>query len=213
MTLLSHILRRVRDVRNFVGNISEDEKQHWIELNGLLDDSEIEGKFKRFNFNINDVSYDSDNSLMLSEEEFLALAIVRAYKKTYGEDIILNRESHGRDETLANVNRTVGWFTTQYPVSVKVSGNYDDVSLMIDILNLKNAFKQVNNLGLNYFSLIYITEELKYKHCPVTFNFLSTEFKFKNELFESRDLPAGDDKIGEALSENIHYGIDLNIFN
>ena len=203
----------VRDVRNFVGNISEDEKQHWIELNGLLDDSEIEGKFKRFNFNINDVSYDSDNSLMLSEEEFLALAIVRAYKKTYGEDIILNRESHGRDETLANVNRTVGWFTTQYPVSVKVSGNYDDVSLMIDILNLKNAFKQVNNLGLNYFSLIYITEELKYKHCPVTFNFLSTEFKFKNELFESRDLPAGDDKIGEALSENIHYGIDLNIFN
>ena len=200
----------VEDVRNFVEDISDEEKQHWIKLNGLLDDSNIIGKFKRFNFNINDIAYDLNNSLMLSEEEFLALAIVRAYKKTYGMDIILNRESNGRDETLADINRTVGWLTTQYPVSVKVSGNYDDISLMLDILNLKRAFNEVNNLGLNYLSLIYTVEELKYKHCPVTFNFLSTEFKFKNELFESCGL-LGRDDIGDSLSENIHYGIDLNI--
>lgn len=203
----------VEDVKNFIDGISEKEKEHWIKLNDQLDDSKISGKSKRFSFNINDVSYDLDNSLMLSEEEFLALAIVRAYKKTYGKDIIINRESHGRDETLANVNRTVGWFTSQYPVSVKVSGNNDDISLMLDILNLKRAFNEVNNLGLNYLSMIYTTEELKFKHCPVTFNFLSTEFKFKNELFESYDLPVDDYKIDESLSENIQYGIDLNIFS
>ena len=40
----------------------------------------------------------------------------------------------------------------------------------------------------NYSLLIYVLGELEYKHCPVTFNFLSTEFSFENELFESINL-------------------------
>ena len=87
---------------------------------------------------------------MLSEEEYLALAISRAYKKTYDEDIIFNRESHGRDDTIANLNRTIGWFTSQYPVHVKVNNGHDNVSLMNDVYNLKRAWNDVDNLGLNF---------------------------------------------------------------
>ena len=78
----------------------------------------------------------------------------------------------------------------------------------MDALSLKRSFKEVNNLGLNYLSLIYNTNELKYKHCPVTFNFLSTEFTFENEFFESYEL-----SVNREDREDIHYGIDFNILN
>ena len=174
----------VEDVKGLVDNISEEEKLHWIEVNGLLDDSQIKGKANGFNFDV-DVEYAADNLLMLSEEEYWALSIARAYKKTYGKDIIFNRESYGRDDSLANLFRTVGWFTSQYPVPVDIGNDYDDFSIVKDVYKIKTAFGNVKNLGLNYASLIYITNELEYKHCPVTFNFLSTEFAFEDELFKS----------------------------
>ena len=196
----------VEDVKGLVDNLSEEEKLHWIEVNELLDDSQISGNARGFNFNV-DVAYDADNLLMLSEEEYWALAIARAYKKTYGKDIIFNRESHGRDYNIANLFRTVGWFTSQYPVPVDISNDYDNVSIVKDVYKIKTAFGNVKNLGLNYGSLIYITNELKYKHCPVTFNFLSTEFAFENELFKFINF----DSVQDNLQDVDTYGIDFNI--
>ncbi|MER2014298.1 MAG: AMP-binding protein, partial [Methanobrevibacter sp.] len=148
--------------------------------------------------------------LMLSEEEYWALAIARAYKKTYGKDIIFNRETYGRDESIAKLNRTIGWFTSQYPILVNIDNDYDDVSLMNDVYNIKTAFKDVNNLGLNYYSLIYTTKEFDFKPCPVTFNFLSSEFSFKNELFESYIPELSYDY--EAIKQDFEsYGITFNI--
>ena len=174
----------VGDVKSLAEDISEDEKQHWIEINNLLDDTEIKGPSKDFTFSV-DVKFDADNLLMLSVDEYWALCIARAYKKTYGDDIIFNRESYGRDESLADVSRTVGWFTSQFPVHVNVTNGHDNISLMRDVYSLKEAFKDINHLGLNYESMIYVLDELEYKHCPVTFNFLSTEFSFENELFQT----------------------------
>ncbi len=196
----------VEDVKELVENISDDEKEHWIKINKSLDDSNIKGKTQGFKINT-DINYDADNILNLSEEEYLALAIARAYKKTYDEDIIFNRESYGRDEDIANLTRTIGWFTSQYPVQVKTNNGYDDISLVNDVYRLKTAFNEVNNLGLNYASLIYTTNELEFKNCPVTFNFLSTEFEFENELFESFEISlSGDNEI-----ESESYGISLNV--
>ena len=201
----------VEDVKNLVEDISDEEKQHWIEVNNLLDDSTIRGKTRVFAFNA-ERNYDLDNLLMLSEDEVLGLAIARAYKKTYDEDVIFNRESYGRDESLANLSRTVGWFTSQFPVHVKVNYGYDNISLMEDIYALKKALKDVNNLGLNYGSLVYTKNELSFKHCPVTFNFLSTEFVFKNELFESVDHYLSEvDDINVDVNDYESWGITLNI--
>ena len=203
----------IDDVKELVENISDEERQHWTNLNNLLDDSKIQGHSNVFAFNV-DSNYDSENLLGLSEEEFFALAISRAYKKVYGLDIIFNRESHGRDESIANLNRTIGWFTSQYPVHVEVSSENDNVSLMKDVYSLKTAFKDVNHLGLNYSSLIYTNKEFDFKHCPVTFNFLSTEFIFKNELFESINHFLGSGgKISSDRFDSTSYGITFNIMS
>ena len=202
----------VEDVKGLVDGISDSEKQYWMDLNGLLDDSLIRGRSNVFAFSVGS-EYDVDNLLMLSEEEYLALAISRAYKKTYGKDIIFNRESYGRDESIANLNRTIGWFTSQYPVSVKVNNDYNEISLMSDVYRIKEAFKGVKNLGLNYASLIYITGELEFKHCPITFNFLSAEFVFKNKLFESINPDLSDNEGGINIEEldSESYGINFNV--
>ena len=92
----------VDNVKNLVDNISDDEKQHWLSVNALLDDSLIMGPTNIFSFNV-DIDFDADNLLMLSEDEYLALAISRAYKKTYNKDIIFNRESYGRDDSVAMI--------------------------------------------------------------------------------------------------------------
>ena len=200
----------VENVQELVKNISDAEKQHWIDTNSLLDESSIKGKSKIFNFSA-DVSFDVDNLLMLSEEEYLALCIARAYKKTYGEDIIFNRESFGRDETVADVSRTIGWFTTQYPVPVNVNNEYDKISLMEDVYSIKTAFNNVKHLGLNYGSLIYTSKEFEFKHCPVTFNFLSTEFSFKNELFESFNEYLAADENNDMNNDSTSYGVIFNV--
>ena len=198
----------VGDVKKLAEDMSYDEKQHWIEINNLLDDSSIKGQSNLFSFNA-DSSFDVNNLLMLSEEEYLALAISRAYKKTYGKNIIFNRESHGRDDSLADVNRTVGWFTSQYPVPVNINSRHDDISLVNDVYSLKTAFNDVKHLGLNYGSLIYDSCELEFKHCPVTFNFLSSEFTFKNELFESYRLDSSESNVIER--DSIAYGVTFNV--
>ena len=201
----------VEDVKKLAYDISDEEKEHWIEVNALLDDSDIKGKTNIYAFNVEN-NYDSHNLLMLSEEEYWALAIARAYKKTYGRDIIFNRESHGRDDTISNLNRTIGWFTSQYPVPIEVSEEDDYISLVRDTYNLKTAFKDINNLGLNYESLIYTTGDLEFKHCPVTFNFLSNEFVFENQLFKSiNDYLSSNDEISIDVYDNEFYGISLNV--
>ena len=201
----------VKDVKSLVEDITDNEKQKWISINNLLDDSLIKGKSKGFIFNT-DVRFDADNLLMMSEEEYLALSVARAYKKTYNNNIILNRESHGRDETLANVSRTVGWFTSQFPVIVDTNNKYDAVSLMRDVYCIKEAFKGVNHLGLNYESLIYSTNEIEYKYCPVSFNFLGDEFSFENELFKS--IYPELSKEGELELVDLNhdsFGVNLNV--
>ena len=197
-------------MKNLVDNISSEEKQHWIEINKSMDDTSIKGDANSYAFKI-DNDFDVNNLLMLSEEEYLALAISRAYKKTFGKDIIFNHESYGRDDSVANLNRTVGWFTTMYPVHIRVNNSRDDISLMKDVYSIKKAFGEVNNLGLNYGSLIYITEELDFKHCPVTFNFLSSEFTFRNELFESIDYYLSDDDMVIDQLKSESYGITFNV--
>ncbi|WP_407432192.1 AMP-binding protein, partial [Methanobrevibacter sp.] len=201
----------VNDVKSLVLDISDDEKQYWIELNSLLEDTLINGESESFSFNV-DATYDANNIFLMSEEEYLILAIARAYKKTYRQNIILNRESHGRDENMADVSKTVGWFTSQYPIKIKVNDKYDNISIVKDIYNVKTALSDVANLGLNYGSLVFDTLELEYKHCPVSFNFLSREFSFENELFKTLNLPISSNDY-DIHSNDDSYGINFNIFN
>ena len=89
-------------------------------------------------------------------------------------NVPLALEGHGRDSVGGrDLTRTVGWFTTAYPVVVYVDGVGDDGRL---IRSVKEQLRAVPDGGSGYGVLRYLqgAEELKAHHPPpVSFNYLS----------------------------------------
>lgn len=70
-------------------------------------------------------------------------------------NILIDVEGHGRENLLASVdiNRTVGWFTSIYPVLLTA---YDDLSKTI--IDTKDRIHKVPKRGFNYLVLKYLSE-------------------------------------------------------
>ena len=91
-------------------------------------------------------------------------------------------EGHGRDEELApdvDLSRTVGWFTTKYPVSLDVGGlNWAQVRAGDAALGavIKDAKEQLRALpdGLTYGLLRYLNPDVDLAEFdpPIGFNYL-----------------------------------------
>ncbi|MGG3837964.1 amino acid adenylation domain-containing protein [Paenibacillus thiaminolyticus] len=86
-------------------------------------------------------------------------------------------EAHGREDIIKglNVSRTIGWFTSQYPVLLEMS-NPEDLSLQIKLV--KETLRKIPNKGVGYQILQYITpdhlcSELAFHMKPdICFNYL-----------------------------------------
>jgi non-ribosomal peptide synthase protein (TIGR01720 family) len=71
-------------------------------------------------------------------------------------------ETHGRepwDPTYIDPSRTVGWFTTMYPVSVPISEVEDDV--VQTIRQVKDCRRKIRDNGREYFAHRYLTADGK----------------------------------------------------
>ncbi|MCX2946719.1 non-ribosomal peptide synthase/polyketide synthase [Lentzea sp. NEAU-D7] len=67
----------------------------------------------------------------------------------------LTLEGHGRDVLDADVSRTVGWFTTQFPVSLDFpGGDWDSV-----LKSVKEQLRAIPHKGLSYEALRYLTPD------------------------------------------------------
>ncbi|HYE53804.1 MAG TPA: amino acid adenylation domain-containing protein, partial [Chitinophagaceae bacterium] len=80
--------------------------------------------------------------------DILLTAFLMAVHAQYGsETLMVNLESHGRTGMGGlNVSRTIGWFTTIYPV--KLNKRTDELSLLIR--QVKEVLRGVPNNGLDY---------------------------------------------------------------
>jgi non-ribosomal peptide synthase protein (TIGR01720 family) len=117
-------------------------------------------------------------------DEILLTALACGYERWSGERrLIVDVEGHGREEdTLAagtglqvDLSRTVGWFTTIYPVVLELPAS-DDKSEAIK--NIKEQVRAVPHKGLNYGVLRYLAEPdvreqmLKLPQAELVFNYL-----------------------------------------
>jgi amino acid adenylation domain-containing protein/non-ribosomal peptide synthase protein (TIGR01720 family) len=129
------------------------------------------------------VSLDADETRSLLQEvppiygtqinDALLTALVESLG-TCGE-LTVELESHGRYESLGlDVMRTVGWFTTQYPVHLGSSGA-DGIAAKLK--TVKEQLRQVPGGGLCYGLLRYLSRDKQRRkrldfHAPVSFNYL-----------------------------------------
>lgn len=153
--------------------------------------------------------------------DILLTALGLAIKEWTGEEqSIIHLEGHGREEILRNVNinRTVGWFTSRFPLFIDLSTSEDaltyDKYLSYCIKNIKETLRNVPNKGVGYGVLKYLTNsELNILissniNPEINFNYLG-QFKTEkqSEVFEISSF----DTV-QAISPNLErqFAIDIN---
>jgi len=149
------------------------EKTYWQKLETI----EVPPILKDFPVDDDDVKDTGGVSFTLEEEEtrnlltkvnetfateindILLTALGMGIKKTFGPDRVLAAlEGHGRVEIPGgiDISRTVGWFTSVYPVVMDISYAGDPGR---QIKEIKETLRQIPNKGIGYGILKYLTRE------------------------------------------------------
>lgn len=169
----------------------------------ILDQSLTDSLLKKVNF-----AYNTDI------DDILLTALGMAVKEWRGVDkILIALERHGREEIIEdiNINRTVGWFTSQFPVLLEMDRRGE---LSSKIKHVKESLKRIPNKGIGYGILRYLTPEaeragLRFLQNPeISFNYLGDLGREEGGwLFQISDV-----KTGNSSSEKMEvlYTLDIN---
>ncbi|MEH7800088.1 condensation domain-containing protein, partial [Bacillus pumilus] len=117
--------------------------------------------------------------------DILLCALGLAVQEWTGEcHVHVQLEGHGREDILSglDVSRTVGWFTSMYPVVLKAK---PDQSIAEEIKGTKEMLRRVPNKGIGYGILKYLTESSgKHVQPEISLNYLGQiDQEVTTELF------------------------------
>jgi non-ribosomal peptide synthase protein (TIGR01720 family) len=145
-------------------------------------------------------------------DDILLTALGLAFYRTFGmAEILVAMENHGRENINSNlnINRTIGWFTSIYPI--RISTKYPD-DLSKQIKNIKDDMHRVPFNGIGYGILKHygnqeISESISLSP-HVSFNYLGA---FDNILKHKKNISVCMDDIGfsESIDRNRTYSIDV----
>lgn len=108
-------------------------------------------------------------------------------------------ESHGREsnDDLVDISRTVGWFTTMYPV---LSGAEPSSDLFSLIRQTKDSMRQASDNGWSYFTSLFVDRERTLSHSSmfpveVVLNYagIYQQLERADACFELTSMPSGCD--------------------
>lgn len=126
--------------------------------------------------------------------ELLLISLALSINSFTGcNDVVFEVEGHGREQLYEQVDifRTVGWFTSIYPVLIEVG--YGELS--IQIKSIKEQIRKIPNKGIDFGVLKYLSQVLPGKDDKkIRFNFLGDfENTFDNDYFELSSEYTGED--------------------
>ncbi|TPG89204.1 amino acid adenylation domain-containing protein [Brevibacillus laterosporus] len=126
------------------------------------------------------------------------------------DQVLVNLEGHGRESIIPNldITRTVGWFTSQYPVVLEMRAGKD---MSYRIKRVKEDLRQIPQKGIGYGILRYLSEhrDIRFGVEPeISFNYLG---QFDQDL-RNNAMQISPYSIGETVSKNKarSYVLDLN---
>ena len=135
--------------------------------------------------------------------DILLTALVQAFSHWTGSDrLLLDMEGHGRENVIESVNlsRTVGWFTSIYPVFLTLE-NLDHPGECLK--SIKEQLRQIPNRGFDYGIGYYLNSDLtiqsqlkNYPKAQVSFNYLGQ--------FTSHQIGEIGWKLSQESSGSIH---------
>ncbi|WP_415839699.1 condensation domain-containing protein, partial [Paenibacillus tarimensis] len=135
------------------------------------------------------------------------------------ERIKINLEGHGREQILQgmDINRTVGWFTTMYPVVIDTQAPASlsgDEQLSYVIKRVKDDLRRIPNKGIGYGILAYLSQaevlpDGRERARPeISFNYLG---QFDQDV-QGRGLSVSPLSMGHSLSPDMErtFALDIN---
>jgi amino acid adenylation domain-containing protein/non-ribosomal peptide synthase protein (TIGR01720 family) len=161
-------------------------KSSWFTLEKLDTSKLIKETHNAYNTKIDDILL---AGLCLSVKEW-----------SNNDKVLISVEGHGREEILENinVNRTIGWFTSEYPIlfNLEQTGNLSEV-----IKCVKETNRSIPNKGVGYGILRYLTKDdlkegVKFQTNPeIRFNYLGQLNQQSkpdgDKLFSFSDIESG----------------------
>ena len=149
-------------------------------------------------------------------KDILLIALGLAIKKIYGyNQLLVALEGHGREEILTDVdiNRTIGCFTSVYPVILDFSIEND---LSRQVKEVKENLRQCPNKGVGYGILKYLTWEenkpgIEFKLNPqLRFNYWGDPDQYAADAAQ-QSFKIAEERRGNALDLKGHGGYDFDI--
>ncbi|MFY0523095.1 amino acid adenylation domain-containing protein [Archangium gephyra] len=147
-------------------------------------------------------------------DEVLLAAVTEAFRRWTGAPgLLVALEGHGREELLADVDvsRTVGWFTSLYPVLLETGDGLES-----GLKRVKETLRSIPRRGMGFGVLRYLTREpelsarLKALPAPeVSFNYLG---QVDHVLPEGSPLSLASEPVGPTASARAPRAhlIDIN---
>lgn len=140
--------------------------------------------------------------------EILLTALVLAVGDVTSEyRCSISLEGHGREEIVGiDVSRTVGWFTSIFPVNLSIT-NREDISN--SIVEIRNIINDIPNNGISYGIINYYVNRFSKNLPRLGFNYLG---QFSNPKDENSFLSYSDYSVGRCEDKhNLEYNlIDIN---
>ncbi len=148
--------------------------------------------------------------------DVLLTAVLRAFHEWTGEQsLVISLEGHGREQIVEDVDlsRTVGWFTTEYPVYLSLAGTQSEGEALCAI---KEQLRSVPGRGIGYGLLRYLADDSElrnqlrgFKQPELSFNYLG---QFDQVLSESSLFRAARESRGQnqAGSWRLPYQLQIN---
>ncbi|MCY8881064.1 amino acid adenylation domain-containing protein [Bacillus spizizenii] len=145
------------------------------------------------------------NDLLLTG---LGIAI---HRWTGHEDILIHLEGHGRESIIPDldISRTVGWFTSQYPVFLPIKADHD---ISQRIKTVKEHLRKIPQKGIGYGIIKYLSdhrEDREFTGQPeISFNFLG---QFDQDL-QNGSIEVSPYSSGKIASDKhpLTYALDIN---
>lgn len=136
--------------------------------------------------------------------DVLLTALMQAWAGWTGlTSLLVDLEGHGREELEEDIDlsRTIGWFTTHYPVRLSLR---DPAKLKESLMTIKEQLRRIPQRGLGYGLLRYMTRDnevatsLRAQAPPaVSFNYLG---QFDQVLSEASPFSLAEESIGAFKS-------------
>lgn len=195
------------------------------DVKSISRDFEAEGEQKKYKYNRTITMYldEQETENLLKEvnrafntdiNDILLSALGLAVREWGGLDkVLINLEGHGRDSIFSDINisRTVGWYTSQFPVLLDM-GRWDDLAGYIK--TVKETLRNIPNDGMSYGILRYLTPAEKkgdftFSLKPeISFNYLGQIAPPMN----LNDIGASTMSMGDTINPELHmqYAVDIN---